>query len=618
MPSSKNPASLQVGPGRLPPSQQPEGAGGGASGGDPTYYLERPIFSSNPNTYPTRVGTGPATLVLNNGPVWLGDNAQESISEIFKIVDTYGEPLLIAGNAVTVFNISGATFGSGWVDATTTPITLSLSVGISAGVSFRVLYGVPATLANTADLQAANLVKVAGGLGSKGREDVYAALSGGLNERYNRSDASGNRSNTRAAGSGSVITRTGKAVTVQTTAGNWDTTTPPDPQLACFKTIPPSFDQTAFAVGNGGDIGFLHVTSDRATASTSEYTASGRTKAAVATYLARDVRTNSVDGTTLTQISAGQSAMLNPTGSAPDGVFISGQTLWHSTNGTAIHYGADLLEVTFSNGVVRSFVIYGPGSNNSYLILRTLTGETPSFPAAEPVNVRWLSAYMTLGGSQEGPFTWYQPRPVGTGFTTSGYRSRGPATLVGFRPSGTSSHNPLLRVQASNQLDSRIDTFELSAHGDLGTPPSLAQSMSGTMTASGAVFSTFVQRYILDNTAVTQTYYIDPRNTSTTRRGAGAGLLHIAMSQAAGVSIPLIFTTGFATPVPGLTCEILLENVNGGLATLSWGADFKFSHPNDSILGSATAAGSLVKFKLTQVQLSIGTRWLVERQDFLP
>lgn len=647
MPSSRIPSSIGAGPGKLSANTATATAqlfpSARASGdADVSLKEQRPTVSSDLSTYPDFTSTGDVSRFLSGvGVVWLGDDVNNAISDLFQIVTQDpsvlgSEPVLTSeGSAVEVVSISGASVGDGFVDTTSTPFTLNFNSAILSGVDYRVLFSVPQTLVDTSDLQRNALLRAAGSLGLQGKTEVAAALAGGLDERYRRFTGAVDRTvvTVDTEGAGATINRDGKGVTIELPQTDWVSNRAPDPFLAAYRVEYDDYTLTTATSGAGGDFGIFGLTGHIWNGGANERSSAQALSGVAATFIPRDIRSDALGGgTTRTYIPLGTVATLNATGSDPDRVTLTAPAYFVNGSGlTAVRSGRDLLLITFNDGSQQAYrIVLNFGLADNEAELETLSGEAVNFAAPTPVSeVQWLSAYAVFGGAQYGngepsrgvPLGFYDVEPMqdGGAATTStnamefGGRSWGtgvalsaPSTLAlyGFFDPETGDLVPTLYVKS----DGTIDAYATGPTGQYNTA------------ATGYIKHALAHRHLEAPGSGDVTLDIDPQNkvAEGAPGGNGAGFSSIYHDHAdnPAVTYTKTITCTESNLELGMLFDITIRNGTGSTLVMVWPGFFRFSNPADAQWGSANGtANHIIRWRCQYVGSGVV---LVDRTDYAP
>jgi hypothetical protein len=366
------------------------------------------------------------------GPVWMGATG-EVAKDLFDLVEVNDDTRVSDTNDLPLYvtGVAGAAVASN--SFTTNLLTINFSGAIPATTNYRLLYSrrmtlgaftngsiatarrfvpEPAILEQTIYGMKWNVSGIGGWSDPPSITLREAALSG-LGERYNRASTIAAGSPVlNGPGDGAIITRTGQAVQGRATANTYDYSAPqPDPYQALFMTrAGPQALATTVAPNKDGGTGFVGVLQQRTTASTLQYTnTQSLTVASRMDVIERYTSTATIGaGNVKTKINPSNSTgvALNPDNlaGADDRRTIllgTGDYFWEGVSGndlSEVAIGHDMIEITLPGGEVQTYVIttlFGgphptspvPAENARRALVRTLSGDSPNFPATTTAGV---------------------------------------------------------------------------------------------------------------------------------------------------------------------------------------------------------------------------------------
>jgi hypothetical protein len=579
-------------------------------------------------------GASPASTGIQIvGDVWCGDNASNALGDLVAAAQSNGDPLYNGTTRAVIVDIDNGTVsnsvvGNGWV---TNP---TVRFNVSIVQAYELFYGGRTTHARVSELNTERTRFLAQNVDNL-RQSIRngGIFLHGLDEMYRRSSSLTTASpSVDTPGSGSTIVRDGPAVQLSFPIADWGSSEYPDPWLAGVIARHPAYNTTAYLPNYGGDIGLLALTGARGTASTSELSARGPMRAAVASYIPRSIATDTVAGSTFTRIAAGAAATLNVGGADAARVTLTAPSyFFNGSSNTAINSDADVLEVTFPDGSVQTYIIEMDFALTSVQArLKHPSGDLASFPADTAVTVTWYSAHLLLGGTSEGVLDYYQPRELGGTHQIQSYGISGIRLFGREGDHAVASGTPavLSTIQVTPFEDGAQTTMGLYANGNLLTDFSSAgyaiNPSSGFGT--GIVHHAFAHRTVyLDNGGISSgdIVHIDPEGKTNApgTRGMGYGAICLNLVGNAGDPFEVNIDASSGVKV-GTVVELFIENYGDGSdgldVTINWQAGrFLFSDPADEQFGTSNLIhGAVVRWRLMQMQTisgSGGPVYFVER-----
>jgi hypothetical protein len=614
MPSSKNPNDIAIGAGKIPTNTVSASAqispSVGGSGVDPSLNVYRPIVSGviNDTTYPQYVGTGASTLDVTTGVLWLGDSVIDLPEELVALVSPSGvtdsfldlEPILEASGApLKVTGLSRVAdaanlIGTGFVDASVTPLRVSFSGALAVGLVYRLVYSKPSTLRDTSDLQKNNPLRALSQLGYATQLSTRNAVSSGLNDRYRRSTATIDTDSVDldTPGSGAEITRDGQALSVVSPVFDSAQAYPAGPYPDKFlSSYIAKFDtsQTPVTVYNedySGNIGFLNIYPSRSYGSGTTDTAEpiprgGFFAGTVSAFPVNVLADTNAKGDVITRIAAKSPATL-----------VNARVILDAPNYVARDLGAgyrsaispnvDMLEVEFPNGDIRTFMILNVDAANNRLDLTALGGGALMYDSTA-VLVTWYQVTAKLGG----PSTAYlsKPRAANEGFLAF------ESVLDLVTPD---------EVIATNTPVFRIGQFQPSLPG-VGYNLSVYGSGAGTGRYGTweHVYKPRIDRADFVNT--TSSVLIDPTGSDITTTHGSHHFYNV--TQSSGTHTMSVFSD-LSAETEGVTVDIFVYNINGVNMVMIWDDGFVFSEESDAQFGAANSTGfTTVHWRATCVYL---------------
>lgn len=358
-----------------------------------------------------------STYTMSQTGVFVGDSASENPGDIIVLVNSSGEQVYTStGSPIYVTGIdAGAApsiVGNGFVDNP----RLSFSGSVPAG-TYYIVYGGRTSMARAIETPDRDSLWTF--IGRAFRRAVFGAsfTHHGLDERYRRAgfidstlDSSSGANN--VAGSGSVITRDGRGLTLVMETRNWEAVASAldDPIRAGFISSPlkdwwlGTETFTDFDAAYSGNLGHVHITRRRFGGSGSERGPRGRDMGAFATLNPVDLAAPSYGSDDYnTYLSAQTPATLNPAGAGGDRVQIAAPYYFRNGAYTGIALRYDLLLITRNEGGVtttKPYLITGLLSDYVVTVMPFggKSGDTVSFTADTSATIRWVQPTEVVGG----------------------------------------------------------------------------------------------------------------------------------------------------------------------------------------------------------------------------
>ncbi len=539
--------------------------------------------------YATQAAASPAANnIVITGDVFVGDSISTLASQLVYLTDANGNRIYNGLTPVTISDIDNGTpgssvIGTGWF---TNP---TVRFNTAVNVAYVVTYGTRTSTARIVEQEREANWRFGVAAASLASQAASLALHG-LDERYRRSTTiTSPAPQLNTAGSGATFNRDGKGITaVLPTTSAWTTSRVPDPFLAAFRTEFDSYAATTSDLTKGGDIGYLTLSSTRASAgSSTERTAANSMAASSATYLPRDITADNIGGVPVrTYVPKGAAVVLNPGGALADTVRLSAPNYFHVGALTSIRPNLDVVVLTFGDGTSQAYVIKTPaGLADQDIKVVTLSGAAVAFASNTAATVQWFSYYVGTGGGLGGNDFWgfdfYSPAILASDVAgDGGMRLR----------SHVRTNNTLLSLgytDGANNGASEL-TLYLDALGNI-------KSWFGPTKASGILQHALTHRPYVGpgNSGVSFTANFDPNNSSG--GSTGHGMTAFWLGAYAGPASPQTVTV--ATPVSlidGSLAEFFMHNLNGAIVTMAWPATFVFSSVADAQPGATQGVANSV------------------------
>lgn len=389
-----------------------------------TDALDDVVRASIPRVARISVTLGaPSNDVPVTGDVFVGEsgmaNTQANRDALVHVERSDGTPIAVNGVVPTVTllhdGLASNVVGTA-ADGFRNGATVRLSAIVPAG-TYTVFIGQRTSYANLVEARLSELVAEH----IRGRAydaNLWKSLSHGLDEKYRKSTrrTGGDVTDLDVAGSGAVITRDGKALTVVGATRDWDGSpaATDDPLRAIFASVPQdrwwqSLTNAAYNDAKGGNVGYVHVTSLRSSELGPEKGVDSRDMAAFLTVNPVNVTAANVGGDPYyTYLGADMSAVLNPAGGGGNRVQVAAPNYFRSggKTGIALKHDMLLIERTESGVVTRKPYLVESFVDDITVTVSALGGDGGTLPPAFPVNgackITWLQVCQVLGGKSTG------------------------------------------------------------------------------------------------------------------------------------------------------------------------------------------------------------------------
>jgi hypothetical protein len=360
----------------------------------------------------------PSADVAVTGDVFVGEylaaDTAENRARLLAITNTDGTPVLAVSNqfpkCTLIHDGSGVNVLGTSVDGFVNGATFRFDGAIAPG-TYLFYVGRRTSYGDIQETKAGQLVSSAI-LGKTSENNLWSNFGYGLDDKYRKStqDKTFTSAND-VPGSGALITRDGKALTVHQQSRAWES-----PRSALDDEFNAGFSArtvaaltldpgaTSFDNSVSGNIGFLFLTNQRSTtASGQETSPPERPLAGFAVY--NPMSTHAVAYNTelpYTSVPAAASAKLNPSGAGGNRVQLQGVADYFRTGGnTGLLLKMDMLLVgTIISGSIsyRSYVIESIVDDKTVTVMTT-GGATPAFAADTVAFVQWVQYVSAMGGT---------------------------------------------------------------------------------------------------------------------------------------------------------------------------------------------------------------------------
>lgn len=629
--------------------------------GENTDYLDDVLHRSIALTARTNdvVSTGIFHFQIA-GDVFVGSlgtpNTAGNRAALISVLDANDNELLdAAGFAITVSGIeNGGGLNVVGTEATgfyNTP-TIMLSSSIPAGVTYRVYYGYPGTLAELPQ-DAFTTIKIRSAQEvSAGVERMFASLHTavpnsdwsapwaasisslartGLDGRYRLTSTDPGPTPMNVPGAGSLIYRDGAALTMalpaftMTDLGSHDSPYP-DPIMACFKvsmwtpTIGHSFDTSI-----GGDVGLYQEAGFHSTGDVADFGIRNVAGPLVLEATPRDVRADTMNsGVTLSRISYNSIATLNPdagtTNAARRTVQLgTGDYLW-SVNGYWSVRKIDLFELTeVSTGLVLGTFCMDSYSSRTRMVLRSMSGALPYIAPsgqAVQVRVRWLQPTISIGGRQRPAADPYSGIPQFLVAPPAPLTESYDLNYTDVNAMFMSSLGKRLPTATNERLYDALCWGGFDQYGFMYERGQL-KGDGGIVTSGGRQRLNFYGRrtmtWTVSNGGRTVSY--DPYDHG----GQLQIITNGALTVASNINFAVDTASSGYSPVDGDEFDVYFSIAPGTLGPISvtWPADFALPQQDGVLPPTNTGSGSLlVHFYFRRVNIGSTHLWLGRRTDY--
>ncbi len=357
------------------------------------------------------------------GLVFVGDlgtaNSQANRDFLAHVEYADGTPVVDGNGAQATITLIHDGFGNNLVGTSTTGFvsgaTIRLSVAATGALTAFV--GIASSYAN---LQESRKIDILGEDIDGRRSDtaLWINYSHGMDGKYRKSTrrTGGTVADLNVAGSGAVVTRDGKALTVVGVTRDWDGTpaATDDPIRACFSAdavnsplaAQPS---TTFDDAQGGNVGYAFWTCRKGVNTVEERGPRGRDAAGYVAVTPVDLAANNVGGDPYyTYLIAGTPAVLNPGGTGAENLRVNSPYFFRSSGntGVALRHDLALVEYTELGVLVRKPFVIKSIVDDTTVELAQLGGNSstpaPVFVTNTVASVTWLQVHEVVSGRAGG------------------------------------------------------------------------------------------------------------------------------------------------------------------------------------------------------------------------